>query len=128
MFHWQVTIMGPSDSPVTGGLFLVNIHFPPDYLFKPPKVSFRTKVFHPNINSNDSICLDILKEQWSLTLTISKVGYRQMSHLLFLALLRTLMGWVCLHRRTDSSIKNHWNISLRKKLDIYGTRNILAIP
>ncbi|XP_044448561.1 pyruvate kinase 1, cytosolic [Triticum aestivum] len=73
MFHWQATIMGPSDSPFTGGLFLVNIHFPLDHPFNPPKVSFRIKVFHPNINSNGSICLDILKEQWSPTLTISKV-------------------------------------------------------
>ncbi|KAJ0493642.1 putative ubiquitin-conjugating enzyme E2, ubiquitin-conjugating enzyme/RWD [Helianthus annuus] len=73
MFHWQATIMGPPDSPYTGGLFLVTIHFPPDYPFKPPKVAFRTKVFHPNINSNGSICLDILKEQWSPALTISKV-------------------------------------------------------
>ncbi|GMH26383.1 hypothetical protein Nepgr_028226 [Nepenthes gracilis] len=73
MFHWQATIMGPVDSPYTGGVFLVTIHFPPDYPFKPPKVAFRTKVFHPNINSNGSICLDILKEQWSPALTISKV-------------------------------------------------------
>ncbi|KAH9314182.1 hypothetical protein KI387_022809 [Taxus chinensis] len=73
MFHWQATIMGPGDSPYAGGVFLVTIHFPPDYPFKPPKVAFRTKVFHPNINSNGNICLDILKEQWSPALTISKV-------------------------------------------------------
>ncbi|AED94713.1 ubiquitin conjugating enzyme 8 [Arabidopsis thaliana] len=73
MFHWQATIMGPAESPYSGGVFLVTIHFPPDYPFKPPKVAFRTKVFHPNINSNGSICLDILKEQWSPALTISKV-------------------------------------------------------
>ncbi|KAG1338169.1 putative Ubiquitin-conjugating enzyme E2-17 kDa [Cocos nucifera] len=73
MFHWQATIMGPPDSPYAGGVYLVNIHFPPDYPFKPPKVAFKTKVFHPNINSNGSICLDILKEQWSPALTISKV-------------------------------------------------------
>jgi ubiquitin-conjugating enzyme E2 D/E len=73
LFHWQCTMMGPDDSPYLGGVYSLNIHFPPDYPFKPPKVNFTTKIYHPNINSNGSICLDILKDQWSPALTISKV-------------------------------------------------------
>ena len=73
LFHWQATIMGPPDSPYQGGVFFLTIHFPTDYPFKPPKVSFTTKIYHPNINSNGSICLDILRSQWSPALTISKV-------------------------------------------------------
>jgi len=72
-FHWQATIMGPDDSPYAGGVFFLNIYFPTDYPFKPPKVTFQTRIYHPNINSNGSICLDILKDQWSPALTISKV-------------------------------------------------------
>jgi ubiquitin-protein ligase len=72
-FHWQATIMGPGDSPYAGGVFFLAIHFPTDYPFKPPKVNFTTRIYHPNINSNGSICLDILRDQWSPALTISKV-------------------------------------------------------
>uniref|UniRef100_A0A1I7S3W5 E2 ubiquitin-conjugating enzyme n=3 Tax=Bursaphelenchus TaxID=6324 RepID=A0A1I7S3W5_BURXY len=73
LFHWQATIMGPPESPYQGGVFFLTIHFPTDYPFKPPKVSFTTRIYHPNINSNGSICLDILRSQWSPALTISKV-------------------------------------------------------
>merc|ERR1712204_25356 len=72
-FHWQATIMGPPESPYQGGVFFLTIHFPTDYPFKPPKVAFTTRIYHPNINSNGSICLDILRSQWSPALTISKV-------------------------------------------------------
>lgn len=104
----------PAGSPYAGGVYFLDIHFPPDYPFKPPKVlccfcpagllaaarptadgargalvrsshraplprqqpqvTFRTRIYHCNINSNGQICLDILKDQWSPALTISKVG------------------------------------------------------
>ena len=65
--------MGPVGTPYHGGVFYLNITFPNNYPFKPPKVSFVTKIYHPNINSSGGICLDILKENWSPALTISKV-------------------------------------------------------
>jgi len=73
VYKWGGTIIGPSDSPYAGGLFLLEIEFPVDYPFKPPRVSFTTKVFHPNVNANGGICLDILKDQWSPALSIGKV-------------------------------------------------------
>ena len=73
IYHWQATIMGPEDSPYDGGIFNLRIEFPHDYPFKPPKITFITKIYHCNINSAGNICLDILKEQWSPALTINKV-------------------------------------------------------
>ena len=73
IFHWQATIIGPEDTPYHGGVFELRIDFPQDYPFKPPNIIFMTKIYHCNINSNGNICLDILKEQWSPALTISKV-------------------------------------------------------
>ena len=73
LFKWEGVILGPSDSPYAGGVFKLEILFPVDYPFKPPKIQFTTKIYHPNINPGGLICLDILKQQWSPALTISKV-------------------------------------------------------
>lgn len=73
IYHWTGAIVGPEGSPYSGGFFQLDIHFPTDYPFKPPKITFTTKIFHPNINSQGGICLDILKDQWSPALTITKV-------------------------------------------------------
>uniref|UniRef100_A0A7S4MI10 UBC core domain-containing protein n=1 Tax=Prymnesium polylepis TaxID=72548 RepID=A0A7S4MI10_9EUKA len=73
LFAWEATIVGPSETPYEGGIFKLKIDFPADYPFKPPKLQFITKIYHCNVNSNGSICLDILQSQWSPALTIGKV-------------------------------------------------------
>ena len=73
LYIWEATIIGPSDSPYAGGIFRLNINFTDKYPFKPPRVKFITRIFHPNINYNGSICLDILNINWSPALTITKL-------------------------------------------------------
>ncbi|XP_014681120.1 PREDICTED: ubiquitin-conjugating enzyme E2-24 kDa-like isoform X2 [Priapulus caudatus] len=73
LYEWVSTILGPPGSVYEGGVFFLDIHFSTEYPFKPPKVTFRTRIYHCNINSQGVICLDILKDNWSPALTISKV-------------------------------------------------------
>ena len=73
VYLWDAMIVGPIETPYEGGIFNLEIYFPTDYPFKPPKVLFSTKIYHPNISTSGAICLDILKDQWSPALTISKV-------------------------------------------------------
>jgi len=73
LYTWSASITGPSDCPYDGGVFFLEIKFPTDYPFKPPKVTFTTRIYHPNVNSNGSICLDLLRTQWSPALTVSKL-------------------------------------------------------
>lgn len=71
--HWTATIIGPDGSPFENGNFTLDILFPSEYPFKPPIIKFLNKMYHPNINTSGSICLDILKDQWSPALSIFKV-------------------------------------------------------
>ena len=73
IFKWYGTIVGPCDSPYSGGLFNLSINFPENYPFKPPKIKFKTPIYHPNIDSYGNICLDTLTTNWSPALTVIKV-------------------------------------------------------
>jgi ubiquitin-conjugating enzyme E2 D/E len=69
----HIILKGPKDTPFENGVFKLSIIMPIDYPFKPPKMIFKTKVYHPNIASDGSICIDILKDQWSSALRLTSV-------------------------------------------------------
>ena len=74
IYKWSATILGPESSPYEGGIFLLNIYFPNEYPFKPPKMKFDTKIWHPNISSQTgAICLDILKNEFHIKINIKHI-------------------------------------------------------
>lgn len=51
--------------PYSKGAFRVEITFPAEYPFKPPKICFKTKIYHPNIDEKGQVCLPIITaENW----------------------------------------------------------------
>ena len=56
--HLKGTIQGPEGTPYEGGVFQIDIVIPTQYPFEPPKMKFETKIWRPNISSQDgAICL-----------------------------------------------------------------------
>jgi len=64
LFEWQAILAGPEGSPYEGGMFFVDLVIPADYPFRPPTVSFETRIYHPAINGQGGICRAQLGE-WS---------------------------------------------------------------
>lgn len=58
-------IVKPDEGIYCGGRFKFSFEIPPEYNMQPPKVRCLTSVFHPNIDADGHVCLNILREDWS---------------------------------------------------------------
>ncbi|XP_072354141.1 ubiquitin-conjugating enzyme E2 L3-like [Scyliorhinus torazame] len=64
VFFWQALIL-PQQPPYDKGAFRIHINYPSDYPFKPPKVTFKTQIYHPNIDEKGQVCLPIISaDNW----------------------------------------------------------------
>jgi len=72
--HFEVTLK-PDEGFYRGGKFLFDFQLSAGYPHDAPKVKCKTKVYHPNIDLDGNICLNILREDWKPVLTISSVCF-----------------------------------------------------
>ncbi|KAL6096459.1 ubiquitin-conjugating enzyme E2 L3-like [Spinachia spinachia] len=64
VLNWQGLLV-PNCPPYDKGAFRIELIFPAEYPFKPPKITFKTKIYHPNIDEKGQVCLPIVSvENW----------------------------------------------------------------
>ncbi|PLN85285.1 putative ubiquitin conjugating enzyme [Aspergillus taichungensis] len=73
LLHWEAVLKGVPGTPYEGGLWQLRITLPPNYPLSPPKITFVTRISHPNISfTTGEICLTLLTtEHWSPVYTLS---------------------------------------------------------
>ncbi|KAF1744576.1 hypothetical protein MXB_3286 [Myxobolus squamalis] len=64
ILQWNMYVRFRS-KPYDDYLFLITAVFPSEYPFKPPKMAFVTKIYHPNVDENGQFCLSsIIPQNW----------------------------------------------------------------
>ena len=64
IFHWNITLVGPQDTPYAGGMFFLTADFPETYPKTKPEIRFTNKIYHLNVRESDGhICISTLN-QW----------------------------------------------------------------
>ncbi|XP_074639656.1 SUMO-conjugating enzyme UBC9-B-like [Acropora palmata] len=57
---WNCVIPGPKKSLWEGGLYKLQLAFPQDYPFSPPKCSFNPVILHPNVFPSGKVSLSLI--------------------------------------------------------------------
>ncbi|KAH9500010.1 Nedd8-conjugating enzyme UbcE2M [Bulinus truncatus] len=68
-------IISPDEEFYRGGRFVFSFKVGQGYPHDPPKVKCETMVYHPNIDLEGNVCLNILREDWKPVLTINSIVY-----------------------------------------------------
>ncbi|KAI9182395.1 hypothetical protein LWI28_024932 [Acer negundo] len=74
LMNFEVTIR-PDEGYYLGGNFVFTFSVSPIYPHEAPKVKCKTKVYHPNIDLEGNVCLNILREDWKPVLNINTIIY-----------------------------------------------------
>jgi ubiquitin-conjugating enzyme E2 S len=70
----DVLLAGPPGTPFAAGLFALHLSIPPTYPVAPPTATFRTRIFHPNVDeATGAVCVETLKRDWSEKLRLRDV-------------------------------------------------------
>ena len=72
-FHLLSAFEGPPDTPYEGGIFFLESRSHMDHPWKPCKLRFLTRIYHPNIDSRGNICMDLLGDQWHPAITVRQL-------------------------------------------------------
>lgn len=78
VMHFNVTIT-PADGLYKGASFKFTVTIPPTYPYDPPKVECNTLVYHPNIDWEGHVCLNILRADWMPVLNLGSVLFGLMT-------------------------------------------------
>uniref|UniRef100_A0AAZ3QGP1 NEDD8-conjugating enzyme UBC12 n=1 Tax=Oncorhynchus tshawytscha TaxID=74940 RepID=A0AAZ3QGP1_ONCTS len=68
-------IISPDEGFYKGGKFVFSFKVGQGYPHDPPKVKCETMVYHPNIDLEGNVCLNILREDWKPVLTVNSIIY-----------------------------------------------------
>jgi ubiquitin-conjugating enzyme E2 M len=70
VMNFQVEITPDEKSFWYGGVYLFNFSFNNNFPYSPPKIHCLTKIYHPNIDFDGNVCLNILKQDWNPTFCV----------------------------------------------------------
>ncbi|TCD67103.1 NEDD8-conjugating protein ubc12 [Steccherinum ochraceum] len=69
-FELKIT---PDEGMYKGGAFSFSFNIGPNYPHEPPKVKCIPKIYHPNVDLEGNVCLNILREDWKPVLNLNSV-------------------------------------------------------